>query len=400
MGVQYIGWTVVAVAVLIAAFALAPSLWVAIPLLWGVLALAGLLDPLSAAVGTMIAPPEMRASAFALGFLIRLVGAPFALLLSIVAGGPGTRWGLLVAVPLLLRGALHIFTAGKFVDADVERLDPRYVERERRTDESGRPIILEAKGITVSYDGVQVLFGVDMSIREGEVVALLGTNGAGKSTTLNAISGLVDIDRGNVWFDGEPITGLAPERIVAAGLVQMPGGRGTWPGLTVAENLRLGAYLLRRDKALLRARLDDVLDVFPKLRDMLDRKAGDLSGGERQMLTLAQAFLLEPKVLLIDELSLGLAPVVVQELLAAVRSLSAAGVTIVLVEQSVNVALALADRAYFMEKGRVRFEGATSELLERDDLLRSVFLGGPVGPAAAPAEQAPKRAPRRKGKQR
>jgi branched-chain amino acid transport system ATP-binding protein len=178
-----------------------------------------------------------------------------------------------------------------------------------------------------------------------------------------------------VWFAGEAITGETPERIAARGLVQAPGGRGIFPGLTVRENLRLGGFLLRGDKKLSAARLAEVLDLFPGLVPHLDRTAGDLSGGQRQMLVLAQAMLLKPRLLLIDELSLGLAPVVVQELLQAVRRLAAEGVSIVLVEQSVNVALTLADRAYFLEKGTVRFQGPTAELLGRDDLLRSVFFG-------------------------
>ncbi len=180
-----------------------------------------------------------------------------------------------------------------------------------------------------------------------------------------------------------PITGEPPERTTARGIVQAPGGRGIFPGLTVADNLRLGAFLIRKDKALLESRLDEVLEVFPALRPLLPLRAGNLSGGQRQQLVLAQAFLLKPTLLLIDELSLGLAPVIVQELLSTVRRLNAEGITIVLVEQSVNVALTLADRAYFMEKGQVRFEGPTAELLHRDDLLRSVFLGG--GPAALAA---------------
>ena len=208
------------------------------------------------------------------------------------------------------------------------------------------------------------------------LVALLGTNGAGKSTVLNALSGLLSPDGGNVWFDGEPITGETAERIAGRGLVQAPGGRGIFPGMTVAENLRLGAFLLRGDKKIWAERIEAALDLFPALRPMLDRTAGDLSGGQRQMLVLAQAMLLKPRLLLIDELSLGLAPVVVQELLQAVRRLNAEGTSIVLVEQSVNVALTLADRAYFLEKGEVRFHGATSDLLGRDDLLRSVFFGG------------------------
>jgi branched-chain amino acid transport system ATP-binding protein len=223
---------------------------------------------------------------------------------------------------------------------------------------------------------VQVLFGVDIEVHEGEIVALLGTNGAGKSTILNAISGVVEPDGGNVFFRGEAITGEAPERTVGRGIVQVPGGRGVFPRLTVAENLAMGGFLIRKDKALLAARIEEVLTLFPRLRERLQQPAGVLSGGERQMLTLAQSFLLRPQLMLIDELSLGLAPTVVQELLVALREINAQGTAIVLVEQSVNVALTLADRAYFMEKGDVRVSGATTELLGRSDLLRSVFLEG------------------------
>jgi branched-chain amino acid transport system ATP-binding protein len=149
-----------------------------------------------------------------------------------------------------------------------------------------------------------------------------------------------------------------------------------FPGLTVEENLRMGSFLIRRDAALVAERMDEVTSLFPRLGERLRQRAGSLSGGERQMLTLAQSFVLRPKLLLIDELSLGLAPALVQELLAAVRTMNESGITILLVEQSVNIALTLADRAYFMEKGEVRFSGKTSELLRRRDLLRSVFLEG------------------------
>jgi branched-chain amino acid transport system ATP-binding protein len=276
---------------------------------------------------------------------------------------------------VFFRGILYFFKAATYVDDDVERLNPLHVERARETGPGG-PVLLEVSGLTVSYGGVRVLFGVDLDVRAGEIVALLGTNGAGKSTTLNAISGIVEPDGGNVWFEGMPVTGEAPERTVARGIVQVPGGRGIFPGLSVAENLKMGAFLIRRDRGTTAARTAEVLELFPRLAERRNQRAGSLSGGERQMLTLAQSFLLRPKLLLIDELSLGLAPAIVQELLEAVRDVNRSGVAIVLVEQSVNVALTLAHRAYFMEKGEVRFSGPTAELLQRSDLLRSVFLEG------------------------
>ncbi len=382
-GVRWIATVLFVVCGVLAVFGLAPTLWITIPILFVLYALFGLISPLLAAVGTLIAPPELRSSAYSIGQVIWLLGAIPALIIILLADQAGYGLAFFVAASCLLRGAFHILTVSRYVDADVARRDPEHVDTGARTAEDGSVLLLETKGLTVSYDGVQVLFGVDLQIRQGEIVALLGTNGAGKSTMLNAINGLVEPDGGNVWFDGIPITGEPPERTTARGIVQAPGGRGVFPGLTVEENLRLGAFLLRKDKALLAARLDEVLDVFPALRPLMPLPAGALSGGQRQQLVLAQAFLLKPKLLLIDELSLGLAPVIVQELLTTVRRLNAEGITIVLVEQSVNIALTLADRAYFMEKGSVRFEGPTAELLHRDDLLRSVFLGGGTNAALA-----------------
>ena len=376
IGVRWIATVVFTICGVLVLFGLAPTLWIAVPILFVVFALFGLVSPLLAAVGTLIAPPELRSSAYSIGQVIWLSGSVFALAIAGIAQGAGYGWAFTVAAAVMMRGGFHILTAARYVDDDVARRDPERLDVGARTDDDGSVLLLETKDLTVSYDGVQVLFGVDLQIRKGEIVALLGTNGAGKSTTLNAINGLVEPDGGNVWFDGVAITGEPPERTTARGIVQAPGGRGIFPGLTVEENLRLGAFLIRKDKALLATRLDEVLAVFPALRPLLALKAGSLSGGQRQQLVLAQAFLLKPKLLLIDELSLGLAPVIVQELLATVRRLNREGVTIVLVEQSVNVALTLADRAYFMEKGKVRFEGPTAELLNRDDLLRSVFLGG------------------------
>ena len=287
-------------------------------------------------------------------------------------GNSNIRLALALMALTFLRGVAFFFRAATHLNDDVARLKGR----SRAEVGPAGAALLEVRNLTVSYDGVQVLFGVDLEVGEGEIVALLGTNGAGKSTTLNAISGLHEPDGGNIWFAGEPILGLAPERTVMRGIVQVPGGRGVFPGLTVAENIEMGAFLLRRDRRVVEQRRQEVLALFPRLAERLDQKAGSLSGGERQMLTLAQSFLLQPRLLLIDELSLGLAPTVVQELLEAVRGLNAAGASIVLVEQSVNVALTLAHRAYFMEKGEVRFSGPTAELLDRPDLLRSVFLEG------------------------
>jgi ABC-type branched-subunit amino acid transport system ATPase component len=240
-------------------------------------------------------------------------------------------------------------------------------------------LVLEVAGLDFSYGPVQVLFDVNVDVRRGEVLALLGTNGAGKSTLLRNVSGLVLPDRGSVRLNGRDITSAQAEARVRMGVVQVPGGKAVFPSLTVAENLIAGGYLHLRDKPRTASRVADALSLFPVLESRLRQPAGTLSGGEQQMLAIAKALLLDPEILLIDELSLGLAPVVVQQILGTVEQLKGRGITMVIVEQSVNVALTIADRAVFMEKGQVRFEGPAAELLERDDLVRAVFLSGQGG---------------------
>jgi ABC-type branched-subunit amino acid transport system ATPase component len=230
--------------------------------------------------------------------------------------------------------------------------------------------------IDFSYGRLQVLFGISLEVAEGEALALLGTNGAGKSTLLRVISGLARAGAGSVRHRGQDITDVAPDGCVRRGIVQVAGGKAVFPSLSVAENLTAGAYTIRRDADLVRTRRDDVLALFPDLAGRLKQPAGTLSGGQQQMLALAKGLMLDPSLLLIDEFSLGLAPVVVGQLMEVVAELRRRGVTLVIVEQSVNVALALAERAVFMEKGEIRFEGPAAELLERDDIVRAVFLGG------------------------
>ena len=235
--------------------------------------------------------------------------------------------------------------------------------------------LLSCRGVDVAYDKVQVLFGVDVDIHQGEIVALLGTNGAGKSTLLKAVSGLVHPIAGRIMFDGHDITEATPSRTTELGIVQVPGGKAVFPTLTVAEHFKAGQWLYARQASSeVAERTDKVLEMFPRVKERWSNLAGDLSGGEQQQLAVGMAFVARPKLLVIDELSLGLAPIIVERLLDAVRAIHAEGATVVLVEQSVNVALTLASRAYFMEKGQVRFEGATADLLDRDDVLRSVFL--------------------------
>ncbi|MHB8465241.1 MAG: ATP-binding cassette domain-containing protein [Acidimicrobiales bacterium] len=241
----------------------------------------------------------------------------------------------------------------------------------------GATVLLRVDGVEVSYGKAQVLFGVDFHVEDGEILALLGTNGAGKSTILSAICGLVDTGRGRVTFDGRDITGITPQGALAAGIVLIPGGKAIFPTLTVAEHLRLAGWVHEKsDPAHVAAATERALSIFPVLAERLDQRAGNLSGGEQQMLALAQSLIAKPRVLLIDELSLGLAPLVVGQLLAIVREINAAGTAIVLVEQSVNVAASLAHRAVFLEKGMVRFSGPIDDLMGRGDVLRAVFLGG------------------------
>jgi ABC-type branched-subunit amino acid transport system ATPase component/ABC-type branched-subunit amino acid transport system permease subunit len=261
------------------------------------------------------------------------------------------------------------------------------------------PPLLSVSGLDASYGQVQVLFGVELEVAEGEVVALLGTNGAGKSTVLRVVSGLLKARHGEVRFEGRDITKLHPVERVEAGIVMVPGGRGVFPSLTVGENLRLAGWLSRKDPGFLAQATARVFELFPTLRERLDTKAAALSGGEQQMLTLGQALLCRPKLLMIDELSLGLAPTVVAEMLEVVRALAAAGITVVVVEQSVNVATSLAQRAVFMERGQVRYTGPTAELADRPDLVRSVFLGGArTRPRTPPGGDAAAGAPRSAGR--
>ena len=235
--------------------------------------------------------------------------------------------------------------------------------------------VMQVSHIDFSYGQVQVLFDVSFDVAEGETLALLGTNGAGKSTILKVVAGLETPERGVVRYKGRTATFASPETRGKLGIQMLPGGKGIWPSMTIGDNLTIGAYNYRSDPADVQRRIDRVLEMFPALAGRLSDRAGDLSGGQQQMLALARVMLHEPDLLIIDELSLGLAPTVVQELLEHIDILRAAGQTMIIVEQSLNVALAVSDRAIFLEKGQVRFEGSAQELAARDDLARAVFLG-------------------------
>jgi ABC-type branched-subunit amino acid transport system ATPase component len=236
-------------------------------------------------------------------------------------------------------------------------------------------VVLEVEGIDFSYGPLQVLFDINVQVADGERVGLLGTNGAGKSTLLGVISGLLRPERGVVRLFGEDITTLEPHERVERGLMQIAGGKAIFPTLTVGENIRLGAYRHLKDKALVDSRVRDACAVFPHLASRLAQPAGTLSGGEQQMVALSRAMVSGAQLLLIDEVSLGLAPVVMGEVLRMIEELARRGVTMLLVEQSLNVSLALAQRAYFMERGTISFDGPTADLLERSELVRAVFFG-------------------------
>jgi ABC-type branched-subunit amino acid transport system ATPase component len=249
-------------------------------------------------------------------------------------------------------------------------------DRSRGAAPSSTDALLEVHAVDFSYGPLQVLFGVSVSVQRGEALALLGTNGAGKSTLLRVVAGLEKPSSGTVTFGGRDITGAPADKLATEGLALVSGGRSTFTDMTVEENLQMQALQIRRRPSLLRERTEHVLATFPRLAERLGQVAGRLSGGEQQQLALAKALLIEPELLCIDELSLGLAPVVVGELLAIVGDLHDRGTTLVVVEQSLNIAAQLCDRAVFLEKGQVRFEGRTADLLERDDIARAVFLGG------------------------
>ena len=326
-----------------------------------------------------VVPANLRSMGFAGSGLLFIVGGLWAPVALGLAESAGLRIAILASFGWYVVAGLMVAGSNRFMERDIARatviLEAEAEARRRRA--SGEKVeLLEVGHLDVSYGTVQVLFDVSMTVHDGEVVALLGTNGAGKSTLLRTISGLIRPTEGVVLYQGSDITGLDAEVITKRGVIHVPGGRGVFPGLTVRRNLRLGTYLYRADPAYREESMEHALQLFPRLRERLDQPAGNLSGGEQQMLNLAQAVMARPRLLLIDELSLGLAPKVVEELLQVVESIAASGVTIVLVEQSVNIALTLATRAYFMEKGEVRFEGRTADLADRDDLVRSVFLAG------------------------
>jgi branched-chain amino acid transport system ATP-binding protein len=247
--------------------------------------------------------------------------------------------------------------------------------------------MLEVRGIDVSYGHVQALHGVSLTVNGGEVVALVGSNGAGKTTTLRTISGLNRPLAGEVLLDGNRIDRLAPEDIVKLGVAHLPEGRGIFPSLTVEENLWMGFYTKRRNRKRWEENVERMTELFPRIRERWSQAAGTMSGGEQQMVALARALLTEPRLLMVDELSLGLAPVVVQQLFRTLEETNREGTTILLVEQYVNLALRVADRAYVLEKGRVVTSGTPAQLQAGGTLVSS-YLGDGEQPEPEPTKPA------------
>ncbi len=374
---------------LVAVFALAPWLWLTIVANMAIAATLAILGPGLFAALSLGIPPRARSMGFSMGALWVIPGLIVLPIVGAVSDRIGIRAGMLIMTPVFVVGGLILAGSGRVLNQDILQVWTMAAARsevlyQRRL---GRVKLVLCRGLQVFYGNVQVLFDVDFEIDEGEIVALLGTNGAGKSTLLKAICGVVEADKGAVIFDGRDVTHAPPNEIAALGVSLVPGGHRVFPSLTVRENLRVAGWLERKNPGDLGARTAQVLGQFPILATRLDEPAANLSGGEQQMLALGMTFLGRPRLLLIDELSLGLAPAVVEQLLPMIATIREHGTTVIIVEQSVNLALTIAETAYFMEKGEIRFHGPTAELLERPDILRSVFLEGvgarPGAPAAA-----------------
>ena len=234
--------------------------------------------------------------------------------------------------------------------------------------------MLKIENLHVSYGPIRALKGISLEVKEGEIVTLIGSNGAGKSTTLSAITGLVKSQSGSIAFRNENITNMSPYKIVQRGVSLSPEGREVFPALTVEENLRLGAYT-RKDKGAIDTAFNRVYELFPRLKERISQTAGTLSGGEQQMLAIGRALMSEPKLLLLDEPSMGLAPNLVLMIFDLIESINKQGTTILLIEQNANMALSIANRAYVLETGNIAIEGAAADLA-KDPRVKNAYLGG------------------------
>ncbi|MFO1244937.1 MAG: ABC transporter ATP-binding protein [Ramlibacter sp.] len=233
--------------------------------------------------------------------------------------------------------------------------------------------LLKVTGLKVAYGGIQAVKGVDFEVREGELVSLIGSNGAGKTTTMKAITGTLPINAGDIEYMGKSIKGQGPWDLVKQGLAMVPEGRGVFTRMTIIENLQMGAHI-RNDKADIAADMDKVFTIFPRLKERRDQLAGTMSGGEQQMLAMGRALMSRPKVLLLDEPSMGLSPIMVDKIFEVVRDVSGQGVTILLVEQNASRALSIANRGYVMESGEITMTGDAREMLN-DPKVRAAYLG-------------------------
>ncbi|MDR1899323.1 MAG: ABC transporter ATP-binding protein [Treponema sp.] len=234
--------------------------------------------------------------------------------------------------------------------------------------------MLRVEGLTVHYGAIRALRGISFEVASGEIITLIGSNGAGKTTTLHAVSNIIKKISGRVFFDGEDISAVPPDRIVVRGLVQVPEGRRIFANLSVRDNLEMGAYT-RRDRQGIKKDMETVFGIFPRLLERLRQVAGTLSGGEQQMLAIGRALMAKPRLLLLDEPSMGLAPILVDEIFSVIRGINETGTTILLVEQNAFKALALASRAYILETGEIIKSGAAAELM-KDDAVKAAYLGG------------------------
>ncbi|HWS45623.1 MAG TPA: MFS transporter, partial [Acidimicrobiia bacterium] len=336
-----------------------------------------MIGPLFAAAN----PYYLRAQGTAIGMamILGIGGFGGAVLGGLLDEAFGLRAAIIIlGVSTNIVGGLLMMNGARFLRNDmslvVEEIRELEAEHRRLQQNPGDIPVLQLRNIDFSYGPVQVLFDVHLDVRRGETLALLGTNGAGKSTVLRVVSGLGIPSRGVVRLNGHNVTLCSPETRVKWGIQQLAGGKAIFTPMSVRENLEMAGFLYRGNHSERNDRVDRALSIFPELEMRLHDTAGSLSGGQQQMLGLAMALMHDPEILLIDELSLGLAPVMVESLLTVVDRLKQQGQTMIIVEQSLNVALEIAERAVFMEKGRIRFEGPSAELLERDDLVRAVFL--------------------------
>ena len=233
--------------------------------------------------------------------------------------------------------------------------------------------MLKIKGLQVNYGGIQAVKGVDMEVRQGELVTLIGANGAGKTTTMKAITGLKAYSAGDIEYDGKSIKGVASHELLKRGLAMVPEGRGIFARMSIIENMQMGAYL-RNDNDQIKKDVDRMFGFFPRLKERASQLAGTLSGGEQQMLAMSRAILSKPKLLLLDEPSMGLSPIMVEKIFEVVREISKEGITVLLVEQNARLALQAADRGYVMDSGTVTMEGDAKQMLD-DPKVRAAYLG-------------------------